>query len=470
MLKKRRSAAKAPGGTTTHDGASAASSPTRRRHGVLWLALLVLASLTVTLVVIRWPKPRPQTAIAKAAENATPEIAELLREINDVACDLIEQYPDNPAALDVMARLHYRFNESEEALRYWNEAIELDPNFCPAYQSIGVLYLELGEHAKSAQFFRKALELEPGSPAFAVELAQALIANGQPEEGIAILQKDLVLHPKAMASLAMLGHAYVQTRQFAEAKKYFEQVIAIAPDYTNAYHGLTTACANLGETELAKEYAAKLKTYKDRDDATHRQMLKSHDDVKNVRSRMSEIYMAAGNVHLAQDNPQAAEAYLLKAIELAPNSTPAREVLTWLYQIQGRKEDEIRTLQALLKVAPDRVSAQMGCAALCAEIGWIDDAVAAYRKAIKLTPQQAGGYLALARLYIEHVRNLPEAKTLAQKAVELEPTGRHYYWLAAACQINGDKPGAQAAIQRAADLEPGNAEYQRVLRSIDPRN
>jgi hypothetical protein len=53
------------------------------------LALFALASLIVTLVVLRWPKPRPQTAIAKAAENATPEIAALLREINDVACNTV---------------------------------------------------------------------------------------------------------------------------------------------------------------------------------------------------------------------------------------------------------------------------------------------------------------------------------------------------------------------------------------------
>ncbi len=431
---------------------------------------LLLSGLVAALVVQRWPRARPETAVARSAAHAAPEVAVLLLEINAVVCDLVDRYPDSPAAVDVMARLHYRFNETEEALAYWNRALELDPDFCPAYHSIGVLYLERGEHAKSAEYFRKALELEPTSPAFAVELAQALIANGQTKEGIDILHRDLALHPNAIAALAMLGHAYIQTRQYAEAKKYFEQVVAMAPDYTNAYHGLTTACANLGENELAKEYAAKLKQYKERDDATHREMLKSHDDVRNTQSTVAEIYTAAADVCLAHSDPATAESYLLRAIELAPVALAAREVLTWLYEIQGRREDQARALQAMLKVAPDRVGAQISCAELCAQIGWIDDAAAAYRKAIELSPHQAGGYLALARLYIDHVRNLPEAEQLAKKAVELEPSANNYYWYAVTCQMNGDSAGALAAIQQAATLEPNNAEYQRVLKIIGPRD
>jgi len=447
-----------------------ASVPTRQFTPRLWFGVAVLACLVVALVVLNWPRPRPKTAIAEAAEHATPEIAALLLEINEVACDLVEQYPNDASAVDVLARLHYRFNRTEEALTYWNQALELDPDYGPANHAIGLLYFERGDHAQAVPYFRKALAIEPQSPTFAVELAQALIAHGQTDEGIAILHKDLVLHPTSVAALAMLGHAHLQKRQFAEAKKYFEQVIALAPEYTNAYHGLTTACANLGEDELAKEYAAQLKKCKERDDEVHRQILKTHDDVRNAKSTLSEIYTAAANVELSHDNSETAEAYLLKAIEMAPNSMAPREILIWLYQIQNRKEDQARALRALVKIVPDRVPALIGCAELCAEIGWIDDAVAAYRRAIELAPGQAGGYLALARLYLQNAQDLPEAKSLAQRAVELEPSAHHYYWLAAACQSNGDKSGALAAIRHAVELEPRNTEYQRALSMISRAN
>ena len=453
--------------------ASREAPPTANRRRPLWvrtLALVVLVGLAIATVVVYWPQPRPVTAIELAAEKAKPEIAPLLREINTVALDVIEAYPESPEALDVMARLDYRFGESQEAINYWTLAIELNPQFCPAHHSIGLLYLEIGEHAKAAGYFRKALELEPGSPAFSVDLAQALLASGQAEEGIEILKANLKLHPKAVATLAMLGHGYLQIRDYATAKQYFLQVIEMAPDYTNAYDGLTRACANLKEDELAKQYADKLKQLKAQDSETHRSSLKAFDDVENVKSVMSEIYTAAANVHLHHDLPQPAEAYLKRALELTPTCIPANEVLTWLYQIQGRKEDAVRALQALLKAAPDRAAVHVTCAELCAEMGWDDDAEVSYRKAMDLTPQKAGGYLNLARFLIQKRRKPEEAKTLAQQAVDMEPNGQSYYWLAAACQLNNDKPGALAAIERAAQLEPSNPEFRKVYEMVRQQN
>lgn len=455
-----------PTASSNAPSTAAANSRPGRPLWVRTLALCVLVSLSAVTVIVYWPQPRPETAIAVAANKAKPEIAPLLREINDVALDVIEAYPESPEALDVMARLDYRFGESQEAVNYWTRAIELNTQFCPAYHSMGLLYLEIGEHAKAAEYFRKALELEPGSPAFSVELAQALLASGQAAEGIEILKTNLNSNPKAVATLAMLGHGYLQVRDYAAAKQYFLQVLELAPEYTNAYDGLTRACANLKEDELAKQYAEKLKQLKERDSETHRSSLKAFDDVENVKSVMSEIYTAAANVHLHHDMPQPAEAYLKRALELTPTCIPAAEVLTWLYQIQGRKADSVRALQALLKAAPDRAAVHVTCADLCAELDMDEDAEASYRKAMELTPLKAGGYLNLARFLIQKRRKPEEAKTLAQKAVEMEPNGQAYYWLAAACQLNNDKPGALAAIERAAQLEPSNPEFQKVYQMV----
>ena len=65
------------------------------RSGCELLALLVLIGLASAAVVVYWPRPRPVTAIARAADKAKPEIAVLLREINDVALDLMAAYPES---------------------------------------------------------------------------------------------------------------------------------------------------------------------------------------------------------------------------------------------------------------------------------------------------------------------------------------------------------------------------------------
>ena len=71
---------------------------------------------------------------------------------------------------------------------------------------------------------------------------------------------NLKLHPKAVATLAMLGHGYLQVRDYQTAKQYFLEVVEMAPDYTNAYDGLTRACANLKEDELGQAVRGQAQT------------------------------------------------------------------------------------------------------------------------------------------------------------------------------------------------------------------
>ncbi|MBM4091014.1 MAG: tetratricopeptide repeat protein, partial [Planctomycetes bacterium] len=253
-------------------------------------------------------------------------------------------------------------------------------------------------------------------------------------EAVQILRQDLERNPKAMATIAMLGHASLQLRQYSEAKQYFLQAIEIGPDYTNAYDGLVKACSNLGEEELAKEYAEKLRQAKARDYAAHRKWLKSYDDKRNVRTTMGDIYAAAANVYLLHNDPKTAETYLVKAIGLARGNIAAREVLAWLYQRQGRYEDAARTLTELLNYAPNSLSAQTSSAELWVKLRKYDEAEQAYRKAIELTPNHAGGYAVLARFLLQYNRKLPEAQELARKALELEPLPRHQLLYQAACE------------------------------------
>ncbi len=326
-----------------------------------------------------------------------------------------EQFPESPEAWDVMAQLHHRMRLSDDAVMYWKRSLELSPNFFPACRAIGLAHLEDGKHAQSVEYFRRARELMPTSPTISVELSQALIAEGNADEAAKILREDIVLHPRSMASLAMLGHVCIQLREYAEAKDCFLLAIELGPDYTNAYDGLVKACVNLGEEELAKKYAEMLKIKKAEDAEDHRKAIKEYDDFEDVQLIVGEIYTAAAHVYLYHGDPQTAERYLLKAMELAPKTTAPCEVLAWLYQRQGRDKEAVEILEKILKIAPESLSAQMSCGDLWAQMIYYGRAEAAYRKAIDLTPNQAGGYAALANLFVQTRRKLPEARESGPK-------------------------------------------------------
>lgn len=430
------------------------------------LALVILACLLVALIFTYWPKSRSSSAIALAAEKSKPEIAAVLREIDDVVRALVERYPDDPKALAVVARAHYRLNMMKKAETYWHECLELDPDFCPAIHSIASLNQEIGNNTKAAKYFRKALDLNPESPMFSVELSRALMAKGRVREAIGVLEADVKRHPKALGTLAMLGQAHLEDRQYAKAKHYFERAIAVGPNYSGAYHGLVAACAHLGEDEKAKGYAEKLREIKAAEADAHRDRLGEHDDIRETKAVLGEIYSSAAEVYLARNEPRIGERYLLRAIENAPKFTAPHEILAWLYRRQGRKEEAARILQKLLAIAPEDTAAQLSRGKLCTELGWFGEAEAAYQKAIELAPEQAGGYAALAWLYVSHEKKPGKARELAEKSIEQSPLAKYYYLLGVACQINKDRDGAREAIAKAMSLDPSNPEYQRVWRIL----
>ncbi len=459
MAKRKRN----PGVTSKEKTPSSEDRSSRRSSGSMrWLLYSTLVILTALLVYVYSRPKGPQSIVSEAAASATPEVAERLMELDDVVTRLIETFPDEPAALDVMGWLHYKIGKVEHAGLFWNHCLEIDDDFAPAHHALGLMALELGEYETAATHFRRNVELDPINSAFKVELAQALVECGKGNEAIEVLLEDLRANPKAVATAAMLGHAYLQQRDFARAKQHFETVIELGPDYTNAYKGMVDACRGLGERELAKEYAKKLQEKKAIDTADHRQMLREYDDAANISATMAEIYTATANVYLAAGDPQTAEEHFLKALDNMDTFVPACELLAWIYKTQGRTKRSADMLRQLLEIAPESLSAHLTAGSMFTEMEYLDEAEEAYRGAVRLTPKMAGGYVALARFLLQAQRKLPEAKTLAEKAATIEPVAPNFFLLALACQATNDLDGARAAVHRAAELEPLNQEYQRL--------
>jgi len=432
--------------------------------------ILLVVGAACVVVLASWAAVRTyrshwlqaHNAIAEAAAGATPEVAALLREANQMANRLLKEFPDSPDAIHVMARLYYRFGKAAEGVKLSERCLELDPNFGPAYHAIGVSAMEDGQYAKAADYLRKAIEHEPTASGFPVQLAEVLINQGKLDEAVEVLEKNLESYPRSMPSLALLGQAYVQLKEYEKARTCLETAIEIGPGYTNAYYGLATACAKLGDRDKSQQYMERFKALKARDEQTHRNGLKQSDDISTVGEAVADIYAAAGKVYLAHGEVQKAEAHLLKAAGLAPNHVPSRELLAWLYERQGRTEESLKMLADLSKSGRDDLGVQMRVGSLYAQLRRFGEAETAYKRAIELTPHQAGGYATLADLYLQAGRKLPEAKLLALKAVDLEPLAQYFAILSLACQRNGDPAGALSAIDQAIASEPDNEDYRRA--------
>jgi tetratricopeptide (TPR) repeat protein len=121
--------------------------------------------------------PAAQAAYEKAIQLAPKEalfyrlLAEFALEnqiqIHELALPRARQAvmlnPDDPASLDLMAKVMIALQDYYSAKNYAQAAINTDPGFDPAYLHLGTAYLYLNESVLARQWLDKASKLNPSS-------------------------------------------------------------------------------------------------------------------------------------------------------------------------------------------------------------------------------------------------------------------------------------------------------------------
>jgi tetratricopeptide (TPR) repeat protein len=297
-------------------------------------------------------------------------------------------------------------------------------------------------------------------------LATALLNQGKMEETIAVLERSMEAGPAGMPHFLLLGQTLLQLRQYEKAKRSFETAIQMAPEYPNAYYGLATACARLGQEEEALRYREKFRESQSKDLRVQIDESKSYDDLNSARQTVAEAYVVAGRLYRAYGDDHAAKDHWARAAELDPLNPDSRIELARLYEQEGRPRDALNALLPLRETRSQNVSLWMHLGRLHAAFDELDEAEEALRRVVELAPQRSLGYAALAQVHLQANHKAAEAAEFARQAVRRESTAANYFLLSTACERCGDLEAAIRAIEKALQSEPGNAQYRQMYLSI----
>jgi len=386
-----------------------------------------------------------------------------------VAKRLMKDFPGRADPILLMGQVHYGHGNSTEAIRYWKEGLKLDPKRVDAYDGMGWIALRKGDFETAVSHWRKALEIRPDMPGVGNSLARALMGLGKVEEAIEALKKDLEISPRSSMSHFLLGQAYFQLEKYDKAREAYEKAIAIDPACTNAYYNLARSLMKLRQTAKAREYMKTFQKLKAEDMKVLKSRNTAFDDMVNVRGLLATTHEDAGRIYRKYGRSRRAEEHWRRALVLDPKLTSCRVHLASLYESTGRIAEAIRIHEELVELEPGNAVRYLAVASLYVRVKRVPDAEKTLEKAIELTPKLSWGYRDLARLYLRTDENLSRAKALAEKAVELEPSAANYNVLGWALYANGEVAGSLAAMRRAIELDPDNAEYKRRYVQIQQR-
>ena len=144
-----------------------------------------------------------------------------------------------------------------EAIKAYNKAISIKPNYSEAYINLGIALLEQGKHEDAIEANNKALLISPDNAEAFNNLGAILEDQGKLEDAIEAFKKSITLKPNVARFHNNLGNTLYSQGKLKEAIEAYGSVLAINPDHSEAKHLLSSLTGKTNNS-APREYVENL--------------------------------------------------------------------------------------------------------------------------------------------------------------------------------------------------------------------
>ena len=131
----------------------------------------------------------------------------------------------------------------QDAIEWYNKALNLNPRMTAAYIHRGVAYNKMGDYELALQNCTKAIELDPEFPGGYYERGGVYGSRGNYELAISDYNRAIELDPVFILGYFERGFAYNRQGEYTSAILDYTKVIELRPEIISAY-------CNRGEVQL----------------------------------------------------------------------------------------------------------------------------------------------------------------------------------------------------------------------------
>jgi serine/threonine protein kinase/predicted Zn-dependent protease len=180
-------------------------------------------------------KEKVLDVLGNAAAKLRTELGESLSSVQRFDTPIEQATTPSFKALKAYSLGIKNWNENGEvqAMRFFSQAIELDPNFAMAYGYLGAMYGVLGEQSKSVENLGKAFQLRDRvteSEKFFISSQYYLIATGEVEKSVQVSEMWALDYPRDTVPHLSSGGSYGILGQYEKAVAETRKCLGLDPD------------------------------------------------------------------------------------------------------------------------------------------------------------------------------------------------------------------------------------------------
>ena len=290
-------------------------------------------------------------------------------------------------------------------------------------------------------------------PWFAPAMTVAFIAltsarNADYRSELSIWSDTVAKRPLSPRAHNNLGRALQQIGRVAEAKREFEQALALKSDYADAHANLASALGVLGDHAAALEQARQAIALKPQAAEAHYnfgvaltrlgrlpEAANAVGEAVRLRPGFVEAHTWLASVLLQLNRPTEALREAEASLAIKPQATDARFLLGAALVQLGRFPEAIAAFEGVTHAEPNHVEATYALGTALLQAGRFADAITQFQATLRLKPEHFGAHSNLG-LALWQMGKLPEAAAQFEAALRIDPS-------AAAAQENLQRLRAQ---------------------------
>jgi tetratricopeptide (TPR) repeat protein len=366
-----------------------------------------------------------------------------------VLLGMLQDDPENEAAVEQLTQLYLDENKSEEAIALLEGVIARSPS-ATLNDLLGDAYTQSHEYDKAEKAYRRAVELDPSEPGHLRGLGQTLFSEEKYPDALAVYQKLADLMPDDADVYLRMAQIYRELHQWDKAEDSIVKARQYAPGTVEVMYNEATIYEAQGRFDDAIRVLSDAVTG-----------VKTQSTVLPSRRReLAILYEQLGRLYRDTNNYQAAIYTFQELGHLGEEEDRrARILIMETYRQAKELPKALQTGKEALAKYPNDAAVRASYALLLGENQQADEGVKLLQADLKGTAADRELYLNISQIY-ERSHRYQEAEAMARKAEALpgEPRENEMTWF-----LLG------AIYERQKQYDKAEEQFQKVLR-VNPKN